>query len=423
MYDRSFQSTINWKATTLKQAGSVADGVTRGSSTYWRISCALFAAGFATFSLLYCVQPLLPIFGAEFHIGPAQSSLALSLSTGTLAFSILFAGVLSEKLGRRGLMFTSMALAAAFNIAAAYMPSWPDLLGARALEGLVLGGVPAVAMAYLAEEIHPNALGLAMGVYVGGTAFGGMVGRVGMSMMSESLSWRHAMLVIGAIDLIAAAVFVLLLPASRRFVPGKAPSLSQHLALWKKHLANRPLCLLFAVGCLVMGVFVTVYNYAGYRLMAPPFNLSATETGLIFCAYLFGIVASSSAGASADNFGRRPILLIGVLTATAGICLTLFSAVSVVVIGIVTLTIGFFVTHSVASGWVGRLADGAKGHASSLYLLAYYLGSSVLGSWGGWFWQNGSWPWVACFSFFLLAVCLAATLNISRRIPDLSTGA
>jgi MFS transporter, YNFM family, putative membrane transport protein len=423
MNDRTPAETSDRHARYPASIGTIAaEGVTRGSPAYWRISYALFAAGFATFSLLYCVQPLLPLFAAEFHVGAAQSSLALSLSTGFLAISIICTGMLSEKLGRRGLMFISMALAAAFNILAACMPSWSGLLAARALEGLVLGGVPAVAMAYLAEEIHPNALGLAMGVYVGGTAFGGMIGRVGMSILSESLSWRHAMLIIGAIDLLAALIFVLLLPASRHFKPGKSQRLSHHFALWGKHLANRSMCLLFAVGCLVMGVFVTIYNYAGFRLMAPPFDLSATKTGLIFCSYLFGIVASSSAGALADRFGRRPILVIGVLASIVGIGITLFDSVAAIVVGIVLLTIGFFMTHSVASGWVGRLAGNAKGHASSLYLLAYYVGSSILGSWGGWFWQEGGWPWVAAFSFAALALCLGAALNVSREAVDSSTG-
>jgi MFS transporter, YNFM family, putative membrane transport protein len=68
----------------------------------------------------------------------------------------------------------------------------------------------------------------------------------------------------------------------------------------------------------------------------------------------------------------------------------------------------------VASGWVGQLADGAKGHATSLYLLAYYLGSSVLGSWGGWFWQHGAWPSVAGFAFTLLALCGALAIYIAR---------
>ncbi|WP_176316000.1 MFS transporter, partial [Burkholderia vietnamiensis] len=142
----------------------------------------------------------------------------------------LAASALSERLSRRRLMFVSMALAAALNLAAAWMPSWPGVLMARALEGLVLGGVPATAMAYLAEEIQPRGLGLSMGLYVGGTAFGGMVGRVGMSMLSDWMSWRAAMQWIGAIDIVVAIGFALLLPASRHFVPRAGVSLGEHVA-------------------------------------------------------------------------------------------------------------------------------------------------------------------------------------------------
>jgi MFS transporter, YNFM family, putative membrane transport protein len=391
-----------------------ARGVSPGSATYRRISFALFLAGFSTFSLLYCVQPLLPLFSTEFDVGAAQSSLALSLSTGFLAFSILCAGALSERLGRRGLIFASMALAALFNVCASLEPSWHGILIARALEGLALGGVPAVAMAYLAEEIAPHGLGFSMGLYVGGTAFGGMIGRVGMSYMSDHLTWRTAMLTIGVIDFATAVAFVLLLPASRNFVRRKDLSPAHHYALWRKHLTSSTLPAVFAIGFLVIGVFVTVYNYASFRLMAPPFDLSATETGLIFCAYVFGIAAASGAGALADRLGKGPIMIAGVVVAALGLALTLTHELVPVVIGIVVLTIGFFMTHSVASSWVGQLAADAKGHATSLYLLAYYLGSSVLGSWGGWFWQNGAWPSVVSFSFVLLTMCCALALRVAR---------
>ena len=131
----------------------------RGSSAYRRISLAFFLSGFATFSLIYCVQPLLPAFAKEFHVSAAESSLPLSLTTGFLAIAILCAGAGSEVLGRRGVMFASMAGASVLNIADAVMPNWHALLVARAAEGFVLGGVPAVAMAYLAEEIIRAVLG------------------------------------------------------------------------------------------------------------------------------------------------------------------------------------------------------------------------------------------------------------------------
>lgn len=390
------------------------------SPAYRRIAVALFLAGFSSFSLLYCVQPLLPAFARQFDIGAAVSSLSLSLSTGFLAVSILCAGALSERIGRRGLMFASMTLAALCNLLGASAPSWDAMLIWRALEGFALGGVPAVAMAYLAEEIAADGLGFAMGLYVGGTAFGGMVGRIGMSALEEYFSWRAAMATIGIVDLAAALAFVLLLPRSRRFVKRTDLTLRHHLLLWKAQLVHKRLPFVFIIGFLVMGAFVTVYNYAGFRLIAPPFNLSATACGLIFGAYLFGMVSSSSAGALADRFGRAPVLVSGVLLFGIGLALTLSSALVVFVVGIAFVTIGFFVTHSVASGWVGQLAGSAKGHAASLYLLAYYAGSSVLGSIGGSFWQHGSWTAVVRYVAVLLALCVVVSFQAIYTAPEIT---
>ena len=400
-------------------AGLQADWVVQGSTGYRRIVTGLFLAGFATFSLIYCVQPLLPVFAAEFGIGPASSSLSLSLTTGCLALSILCAGALSEALGRRGVMFSSMCAAAFLNLAAALAPSWPLLLVARALEGVVLGGVPAVAMAYLAEEIDPRGLGLAMGLYVGGTAFGGMAGRVLTGLVAEFATWRLALGVMAGLGLLAAIGFALLLPASRHFVrkPGFDPRF--HLQAWSGHLRNPALPLLFLIGLLVMGAFVTVYNYAAFRLLASPYGLNQAQVGSIFLVYLCGMVASSMAGALADRLGRAPVLIAGLLTAILGVLLTLLGALSGMISGIVVLTIGFFVAHSVASGWVGRLAAGTKGHAAALYLLAYYTGSSIMGSIGGWFWGTGGWPLLAGFTLTLLVIALLCAARLRAITPAL----
>lgn len=67
-----------------------------------------------------------------------------------------------------------------------------------------------------------------------------------------------------------------------------------------------------------------------------------------------------------------------------------------------------------ASGWVGALAGDAKGHASSLYLLLYYVGSSVTGSAGGWFWQHAGWVGVVALTVVLAGVGGALALTIDR---------
>ena len=169
---------------------------------------------------------------------------------------------------------------------------------------------------------------------------------------------------------------------------------------------------LFGVGFLVMGTFVTVYNYAGFRLQAPPYGLSQGEASAIFVVYLFGMAASWTAGALADALGRGPVLAAGTVVALVGLALTLAAPLAAVVLGIVVLTIGFFIAHSVASGWVGPMAGEAKAHAASLYLLAYYSGSSLMGSAGGWFWAAYGWTGVAAFCGTMLAVAFVAALRL-----------
>ena len=63
-------------------------------------------------------------------------------------------------------------------LAAAWSPSFPLLLVLRLLEGMALGGVPALAMAYLSEEVDARSRAVAAGWFVAGTTLGGLSGRV-----------------------------------------------------------------------------------------------------------------------------------------------------------------------------------------------------------------------------------------------------
>lgn len=416
-------TNANWKseqpvsaqlpAAAMKHNNSEPRFLVRGTPAYRRASLAFFMSGFSTFALLYCVQPLMPVFAEHFGVSPAASSLSLSLSTGFLALAIFLAAAVSERFGRKSLMFVSLLGASICTIACAAAPDWHLLLLIRALEGLLLGGVPAVAMAYLSEEIDPKGLGASMGLYIAGNAFGGMAGRVVTGILAEYLSWRLALAGIGLMGIAAAIGFFLLLPPSRNFVQRRSDA-RYHVQAWAGHLGSPAMALLFCIGFLLMGSFVTVYNYAGFRLVAPPYALSQTELGLIFTVYLFGIAASWAAGLLGDRFGHFLVMPVGVAIALAGVAMTLATPLPVIILGIVLLTSGFFMAHSVASALVGKLARGTKGHASSLYLLAYYLGSSVAGSIGGHFWSAGGWSAVAAFTGIMLLMALLASLGARR---------
>lgn len=396
-------------------------GVNSGTSHYRRISVAMFFAGFATFSLLYCVQPLLPIFSSHYMVTPAQSSLALSMSTGFLAFSIVISSAFSQAFGRKGLMAISMMLAAVFNILACIALDWHWLLIARAALGFALGGVPAVAMAYLAEEIAPSGLGKIMGLYVAGTAFGGMMGRVGMGVLVEWLNWQSSMVIIGVLDLIAAIAFYFLLPASQNFIAQRGFSAKFHSRAWIGHIVSTRLLFIFLYIFIIFGIFVAILNYTNFRLSTLPFNLSPTEIGFIFTSYIAGMIVSPIAGSLTYKYDRSLLLITAVFIIFAGLMCTLSTSLPLFIAGIILITVGFFTAHSVASGWVGRIAVNAKGHASALYLLFYYLGSSFIGAFGGWFWLHFGWSMVVGFtsSLLIIALILCALLR-ERELRDKS---
>lgn len=387
----------------------------RGSRAYWRASIALLFAGYATFSLLYCVQPLLPSFSATFNVTPAQSSLSLSLTTAALALAVFVAGFVSEGWSRHKLMTLSLTASALLSIGVSISPQWHHLLALRTLEGLALGGVPAVAMAYLAEEVHPDGLGLAMGLYVGGTAIGGMAGRVITGVVADLFSWRVAIGTIGVLGLLSMLAFRALLPPSRHFVPRRGLGFAHHRTALLRQFTRPGLPLLFLLGFVLMGSFVTLYNYIGYRLLAPPYQLNQTQIGAIFIVYLTGVVASPWSGRMADTFGRARVLTGSLLLMALGLALTMLHPLAAIATGIACVTFGFFAGHSVASGWVGRLAKDAKGQAAALYLLAYYIGSSVIGSYGGHVWAGHGWNGVAGLVGTLLVIGLVATLRLRGR--------
>jgi YNFM family putative membrane transporter len=402
----------------MTASAAIAASPARDTGRLRRMSLALFLGGFSTFSLLYCVQPLLPTFARTFGLSPAQSAMALSLSTATLAIAILLAGGAAQRLNLKTLMFGSMVLAAACNLAAALAPTWPLLLLARAAEGLLLGGVPAVAMTYLAEETEASDLAAAMGLYVAGTAFGGMAGRVGMGLLLATFDWRMAMAAIGAIDLVAAIAFFALLPKPRHVRAPAPERLSDRLRTWNEAWRRSGLLALFGLGFCLTGVFVALFNYVEFRLEGAPYHLSQTQVGLIFLVYAFGVWSSSTAGRLAQRYGRRRLLLVGLAVILAGIALTLPTSLVAIIAGIALVTTGFFIAHAVASGWVGRLAGPAKSQSAALYLLFYYAGSSLAGAAGGWFWRHGAWPAVAGFTAVLVLAGVALALRIPREDPS-----
>jgi len=387
--------------------------IEKGTDAFRRTNWALFLGGFISFSLLYCVQPLMPVLSQAFAVSATQSSLPLSIATLTLAIGLLLTGPLSDALGRKPLMLVALFSAALLTLLTPLAPSWESLLMMRALLGLALSGLVAVAMSYLSEEVEPRHLGLAMGLYISGNSLGGMSGRLLGGLLAEVLPWQGVLAVLGGLALLMACLFYKWLPASQHFQarPLSFANLNQGLRL---HLSDKGLPWLFLEAFLLMGGFATLFNYMGYRLLAPPYELSLSWIGLLSVVFLSGTYSATQAGALADRLGRSRVFWPTILLMLMGLVLTLCEALPLILAGMLLFTFGFFAAHSLASSWVGSRVQQARGQAASLYLFSYYLGSSVAGTLGGLFWQYGHWWGVGGFIGSLLVLALLVALYLMR---------
>ncbi|MBS1691133.1 MAG: MFS transporter [Actinobacteria bacterium] len=382
-------------------------GHPRGSSDYRRLLAALFCAGIATFAQLYSAQAVLPQIAADLGVGAADAALTVSAATIGLALGVIPWSVLADRIGRVRAMSISVVGATAIGLITPFAPTFQLLLAGRLLEGLLVGGVPAIAVAYLIEEIDPGHAARAAGTFVGGTTIGGLLGRIVAGPVAELAGWRVGVFTVAALCALAALGFVRLAPQPRGFTPAGrrgAPGLRHRLAA---NLRSPRQMALFAQGFLLMGGFVALYNFLGFRLAAPPFSLPQALVSLVFMAYLAGTWASARAGAEATRLGRKRVLLASTAVMIIGVAITLSHNVVAVLAGLVIATAGFFGAHAIASGWTGRMAPAGKAQASSLYNLFYYGGSSVVGWFGGLAFDAFGWIGVST-TILVLATAAAA---------------
>jgi YNFM family putative membrane transporter len=389
-----------------------------GSPDYRRFNLAMMLAGLGAFGILYAAQPVLPQISEEFGVSPTRAALAVSASTGALALCVLPAAALAIRWGRVRTMRTGLLLAVLLTLLAAAAPTFGTLILLRALAGAVLAGVVAVAMGHVGSETHPSGLGAAMGLYVAGNSLGGVGGRLVTAAVADATSWRWGVGLLAAAALVVTIAFWRLLPepvALDEEDPREAADVGR--------LRSTPgVWALVAIPFLLMGGFVAVYNYLGYRLLAEPFSLPLAVAGLVFLAYLGGSVSSAVAGRLADSVGRPRVLVAAVLVMGAGLALTLPDQLVLVVLGLVVFTTGFFAAHAVASGWMPVVAAPHRTRGSALYVCGYYAGSSVFGALLGLAWSDAGWTGVAAGVGVLVALALVATAAVVRATTRRTTG-
>lgn len=393
-----------------------------GSTAFWRATLALCIGSFMIFANVYVTQPLLPTIAAHFEISELEANWSFTITTLMLGLSLLIYGPLSDAVGRKNIMAVTMSCVVLTTFLLSQTNDYHQLLILRGIQGFCLGGLPAIAVAYLGDEFRKEAMLMAVGFYISGNSLGGIGGRLIGGFVGEWLGWSEAFLVMTLLSFVLLAAFLFLLPASQHFSAKPLNPVSM-LSGMKQHLRNPLLICAYLVGGLNFFIFINQYSFITFTLAAEPYHLSPAWLGMLFLTYLSGTVGSAISGRIARSISQTACMMIGIACMMGGTLITLMPSIVTIIVGFLLSAFGFFFTHSTASAWVSHNANENKASASSLYLVFYYIGASTGGFYLSPFWQWMGWSGVVIGSLIVLSITLSITVFLHKLNRHVLNGA
>lgn len=403
-------------------------GLRAGDPRTRRIEAGIMLAGLAAFTLLYNTQAILPYFTRNYGISPAAAAMSVSISTAGVGVGLIAAVPISERMGRVQLIRWSIVLAGILGTVVVFISDWNMFLVARFVMGFMVAGLPATAAVYLREEIHPSIVSSVIGIHIFGNTLGGLGSRIVPStviqLMSQfgvtrlvGLDTAHAAMFVAALVGLASAVgCFFLLPPAEGFVQHR-DSFGVLVRKFGRAFRDPVLLGLYVIGYLGVGSFIGALNVMGFRLEQAPYFVPIGLIGLMYFVYPVAGWASAIAGKIADKTSLRTVMVVAPMIGLTGVGLLATPNLWLIVLGLTVMAIGFFVGHSTAASWVaGRAMRSVEvpAQAASIYMVCFYLGSSVTGNVTPMAWSAMRWPGVTMVIGTQMTILLIMAVILSR---------
>ncbi|QSX32566.1 MFS transporter [Shewanella avicenniae] len=387
-----------------------------------RLVWALCIASLVIYINLYMMQGMLPLIAEHFQVTSARSTLVLSVTSFTLALSLLVYAVVSDRVGRHRPIVVSLWALALSNLLLVFIDDFQTLLFVRFLQGGLLASLPAIAMAYFKEQLKPQIMLTAAAVYITANSFGGIVGRLLGGAMSQLFDWQSAMLVCLLFSIVGVGVTHYLLSRTRDAVKrehirqswSERLNFKKDIAGFMHHLRDSQMRLAYLIGGITFMMMVNQYSFIQLHLM-DAFNWSRFQVTLIFLCYSSGTIASYFTARWISQHGQLPLYRISLAMMLVGSLVTLFDTEVAICIGFLLSSCGFFVTHSCCNSFVALRATTHRAKATSLYLCCYYLGAAAGGPYLMLFWQHSGWAGVITGSMVLLSLIAVFVWRLGYR--------
>jgi predicted MFS family arabinose efflux permease len=398
---------------TLATDISAVPAITTGRSSAWLRSVVIALTAFLTVVDLFATQAILPSLAVAYNVSPAAIGFAVNASTIGMAIGALTVAFFSRRIDRRQGVLVSLTLLA---VPTALLAVAPDLMAFTALriaQGVFMSTAFALTLSYLAEHCSATDTAGAFAAYITGNVASNLVGRLMAAALADHWGLATNFYVFAALNLAGAVLVYFTL--GRAEPMAAVPSSTRTVwSGWAEHLRNRALRATFAIGFLILFVFIGTFTYVNFVLVREPISLSRMAVGLVYFVFLPSVVTTPLAGRAVERFGTRPAFWAGIVVTALGLPLLLSPQLPLIMSGLALIGIGTFFAQATATGFVGRAATGDRGAASGMYLASYFVGgmtgSVVLGQL---FVRHG---WAACVAGIAVALTAAAFLAVRLQM-------
>jgi MFS transporter, YNFM family, putative membrane transport protein len=390
------------------------------SLQYKRVALSLALGSFLVFCNLYLFQPILPTLAEHYSVSETQSNWIFAASTITLALTLVPWAIISERIGRRAILLMGLSALPLVALVMLLVDSWYTLIAARALTGLSIAAFAAVAVAYMVEELSPSAFNSAIGTYIAASSLGGITGRIIGGIVTDSLGWKSAVLLMCILTSFGVLAVFLMLPKQEHFQSSQL-HWRNHISSVAQHMRNHIISVAMLIGAVNFALFVNLYSVMGFRLVSAPHSIPVGLASLIFLCYLGGTLSSKLTSTWLKRY--HPILgmTIGAFISMLGMWLAAIDKLPTILGGLALISFGAFFTHTLAYSWVSQHAHHSKATATALYLVHYYIGGSIGGFFLLYCWQHGRWDYVLVGGMVLFALLfflcwkLKSTMKMSEQ--------
>lgn len=300
---------------------------------------------FVSSSQFFIMSPLLPQMERELCISEAYLGLIVGVYSVSLGISALFAGSLSDRVGRRRMLKTGSLLMGLSLLLHVFAINFSLLILFRLLAGISGGLLTGTCVSYVRDYFPYEKRGKANGIIITGSALGQIAGIPLGILLAERLGFSSPFFVLGLLMLMAFVLIHFCVPQPITIrVKHKVAAGETMQQYWS--IIRQPVYQRAALAYILMFFSVTIYLIYFPKWLTETKAATSAELAFVF---LIGGVASlfggPFAGWLADRIGRTSVTITASMVMAGAMGVSMFFLLDAMIISAI-----FFVVMLCLSG-------------------------------------------------------------------------